>query len=301
MSTEGSCRAKEQDAKSGPAGRMPAWMHRRVECSPRLRRVEGLLDREGLNTVCAGAKCPNRGECYSAGTATFMILGDRCSRDCAFCAVPTGGMTEPDPGEPEALARAAAEMGLEHVVVTSVTRDDLPDGGAKQFARTILAVREALPPATIEVLVPDFGGREADVDVVLEQEPDVFNHNVETVARLHSRVRPQADYDRSLAVLRRAADAGLVTKSGFMVGLGEEWRELEELLRDLRRSGCSLVTAGQYLRPAERNVEVTRFYEPSEFESLERMALEMGFDGVASGPLVRSSYFAGALLKGAGS
>lgn len=300
MSTEGAGPDVSRSSTQMPAGRMPSWMRRPVECSPTLRRVEGLLEREGLNTVCVGAKCPNRGECYSAGTATFMILGDRCSRDCAFCAVPTGGMKEPDACEPEALARAAAEMGLKHVVVTSVTRDDLPDGGAGHFAETIRAVREALPAATVEVLVPDFAGRTEDVDVVLAGRPDVFNHNVETVPRLYPDVRPQADYDRTLAVLRRASDAGLTAKSGFMVGLGETWPEVQELLGDLRRAGCTLVTAGQYLQPAERNLAVARFWEPSEFERLQEVALEMGFSGVASGPLVRSSYFAHELLQNRG-
>ena len=276
---------------------MPRWMLRPVECGPGLRQVEGLLEREGLNTVCVGAKCPNRGECYSAGTATFMILGARCTRDCAFCAVPTGGVEPPEPGEPEAVARAAAGMGLKHVVVTSVTRDDLPDGGAEHFARTIRAVRARLPGATVEVLTPDFGGRRADVEVVLAEMPDVFNHNVETVGRLYATVRPQADYHRSLAVLRQAAEAGIPTKSGFMVGLGETTAEVLELMRDLRGAGCSLLTAGQYLRPNEGNAPVERYWEPGEFGQLEVKARGMGFEAVAAAPLVRSSYFAHGMLE----
>jgi lipoic acid synthetase len=276
---------------------MPRWMLRSVECGPELRQVEGLLEREGLNTVCVGAKCPNRGECYSAGTATFMILGARCTRDCAFCAVPTGGVEPPEPGEPEAVARAASGMGLKHVVVTSVTRDDLPDGGAEHFARTVRAVRARLPGATVEVLVPDFAGRAADVEVVLAARPDVFNHNVETVERLYETVSPQADYARSLAVLEQAAAAGMPAKSGFMVGLGETSLEVEELMRDLHGAGCSLLTVGQYLRPAERNVPVERYWEPSEFGQLEVKARALGFEAVAAAPLVRSSYFAHKLLE----
>jgi len=276
---------------------MPRWMLRSVECGPELRQVEGLLEREGLNTVCVGAKCPNRGECYSAGTATFMILGARCTRDCVFCAVPTGGVGPPEPGEPEAVARAASGMGLKHVVVTSVTRDDLPDGGAEHFARTVRAVRARLPGAMVEVLVPDFAGRAADVEVVLAARPDVFNHNVETVERLYETVSPQADYARSLAVLEQAAAAGMPAKSGFMVGLGETSLEVEELMRDLHGAGCSLLTVGQYLRPAERNVPVERYWEPSEFGQLEVKARALGFEAVAAAPLVRSSYFAHKLLE----
>jgi len=276
---------------------MPRWMLRPVECGPELRQVEGLLEREGLNTVCVGAKCPNRGECYSAGTATFMILGARCTRDCAFCAVPTGGVEPPEPGEAEAVARAAAGMGLKHVVVTSVTRDDLPDGGAEHFARTVRAVRVRLPGATVEVLVPDFGGRATDVEVVLSERPDVFNHNVETVERLYATIRPQADYARSLAVLEQAAAAGVPAKSGFMVGLGETSMEVEELMRDLHGAGCTLLTVGQYLRPSERNAPVERYLEPSEFGQIEVKARALGFEAVAAAPLVRSSYFAHALLE----
>jgi lipoic acid synthetase len=283
-------------AEPRPAERMPGWMHRAVECGPEFRKVEGLLDREGLNTVCVGARCPNRGECYSHGTATFMIMGDRCSRDCGFCAVPSGGLKPLDQGEPEAVARAAARLDLKHVVITSVTRDDIGDGGAGHFARTVRAVRAALPDAVVEVLVGDFQGRAEDIATVLAEEPEVFNHNLETVARLQEEVRPQADYGRSLEVIRQAAGAGLRAKSGFMVGLGETVSEVEDLLVDLRESGCRLLTIGQYLRPAERNLAVARYWEPREFERLEAKALALGFEGVAAGPLVRSSYFAHELL-----
>ncbi len=272
--------------------RMPGWMRRPVACGPELRRVEGILSGERLNTVCVGARCPNRGECYSAGTATFMIMGDRCTRGCRFCAVPSGGVQPLDHGEPERVARAAAAMDLRHVVVTSVTRDDLDDGGAGHFARTIACVREALPGATVEVLVPDFRGSLRSTMTVVEAGPDVFNHNMETVRGLHRTVRPQAGYDRSLEVLARASDAGVVTKSGFMVGLGETPEEVHELLADLLATGCRMVTAGQYLRPAADNLPVARYWEPAEFEELRSRALDMGFEAVASGPFVRSSYFA---------
>jgi lipoic acid synthetase len=284
------------DAEARSADRMPRWLLRPVRCGPSLQKVAGVLSEERLNTVCDGAKCPNRGECYSAGTATFMIMGDRCTRDCGFCAVTTGGTGPLDADEPRRVAKAAAAMGLKHVVVTSVTRDDLPDGGAGHFAATVEVVRDEVPGATVEVLVPDFAGRERDVGTVIEAGPDVFNHNVETVRRLYAEVRPQADYARSLEVLGRAAGAGLPTKSGFMVGLGENGREVRELLEDLRRAGCILLTVGQYLRPAKSNLPVSRYWEPAEFASLEEEALLMGFEAVASGPLVRSSYFAGEML-----
>ncbi|HEY5526571.1 MAG TPA: lipoyl synthase [Candidatus Anoxymicrobiaceae bacterium] len=275
---------------------MPRWLLRPVRCGPELAHVEGVLEEAQLNTVCVGAKCPNRGECYSAGTATFMIMGVRCTRGCGFCAVATGVCEPLDEGEPRRVAEAAIAMGLRHVVVTSVTRDDLPDGGAQHFASTVSAVRDALPGATVEVLVPDFGGRDGDIDTVIEAGPDVFNHNVETVGRLYREVRPQADYERSLTVLARSAGTGLATKSGFMVGLGETEDEVQGLLADLLGTGCRLMTAGQYLRPSKENLPVERYWEPAEFEALREKALSMGFEAVASGPLVRSSYFAHEML-----
>jgi lipoyl synthase len=281
------------------AERMPRWMHRPVRCGAELSKVEGVLASQRLSTVCVGAKCPNRGECFSAGTATFMIMGDVCTRDCAFCAVTSGPVEPLDGTEPERVAEAAARIGLKHVVVTSVTRDDLPDGGAGHFAATVSAVRKGLPAATVEVLVPDFGGRMRDVDRVAGVAPDVFNHNMETVRRLYGSVRPQAQYERSMEVLARAAAAGLVVKSGLMVGLGEEEDEVLDLLADLRGTGCTMVTVGQYLRPSERNAPVRRYWEPAEFEALEKEARAMGFDAVAAGPLVRSSYFAHEMLDAA--
>ncbi|MBU1672747.1 MAG: lipoyl synthase [Actinobacteria bacterium] len=275
--------------------RMPRWMLRPVRCGT--GPVEEVLFEEGLNTVCVGAKCPNRGECFASGTATFMILGARCTRSCGFCAVPNGGTRAPDPDEPHSVARAARRMGLGHVVVTSVTRDDLPDGGASHFASTVSAVRDELPGATVEVLVPDFGGSASAIEVVTGSAPDVFNHNVETVPGLYAKVRPQADYRRSLQVLARAAGAGLAAKSGFMVGLGETMSQVRGLLGDLREAGVSMVTVGQYLRPARENLPVTRYREPSEFEEIEGLARTLGFTAVAAAPLVRSSYGAGEMLK----
>ncbi len=270
--------------------RMPRWLKKRVRCGSKLRIIENALAGERLNTVCVGAKCPNRGECFSAGTATFMILGARCSRECVFCAVPTGKVETVDENEPRRVARAAAQMGLKHVVVTSPARDDLSDGGAGHFAATIAAAREEVPGAAVEVLVPDFQGRGCDIDTVIASAPDVFNHNMETVKWLYADVRPQADYDRSLRVLARAAGAGLVTKSGFMVGLGESFEDASRLLEDLLGVGCTHVTAGQYLQPTAGNLAVQRYWTPEEFELLAQEARMMGFEAVACGPFVRSSY-----------
>ncbi len=256
-------------------------------------KVRHLLASHHLHTVCKSANCPNAGECWEQGTATFMINGDLCSRSCTFCNVAAGRPSgPPDPGEPERVADAAATLALEHVVVTSVTRDDLPDGGAGQFAAVIRALRRRLPGSTIEVLIPDFRGDAAALDLVLRERPDVLNHNVETVPRLYREVRPQADFAQSLAVLRRAAEAGLVAKSGFMLGLGETVEEIEALLRDLRAAGVRLVTIGQYLRPTPRHHAIVRYAPPEEFERWRRLGLELGFAGVDSAPLVRSSYHA---------
>jgi lipoic acid synthetase len=262
--------------------------------------VSGLLDELGLSTVCRSAKCPNRGECYASGTATFMVLGTRCTRNCRFCAVDSARPTPVDPGEPARLAEAAERMGLRHVVVTMVTRDDLPDGGSGHIAATIAALRDRLPGVAVEVLVSDFGGDETAVDHVALALPDVFNHNVETVPRLYPTVRPQADYARSLRVLQRAKEVapGLPTKSGLMVGLGEEPDEVEAVLRDLRTSGVDLVTIGQYLRPSAAHIEVTEFVSPDVFARYAATARSLGFSGVASSPFVRSSYHAAELAGG---
>lgn len=277
-------------------------MLRPLAAPGRSAEVSRLLDELGLNTVCRSAKCPNRGECYASGTATFMVLGTECTRNCRFCAVEPARPAPPDAGEPRHVAEAAARMGLRHVVVTMVTRDDLPDGGAAHVVATIAALRELVPGSTVEVLVSDFGGDEAATDAVAGARPDVFNHNVETVPRLYPTVRPQADYERSLHVLARAKAAapGLPTKSGLMVGLGETPKEVEDVLRDLRGASVDLVTIGQYLRPSAKHLEITEFVAPEVFERYAAAARALGFGGVASAPFVRSSYHAGELAAGIG-
>jgi lipoic acid synthetase len=277
---------------------MPGWMRRPLAAPGRSAEVSGLLDELGLNTVCRSAKCPNRGECYASGTATFMVLGTECTRNCRFCAVETARPEPMDAGEPARLAEAAVRMGLRHVVVTMVTRDDLPDGGAGHVAATIEALRRRLPRVRVEVLVSDFGGDEAAIDTVARALPDVFNHNVETVPRLYPTVRPQADYARSLRVLQRAKETAPATptKSGLMVGLGEKPDEVEAVLRDLRASGVDIVTIGQYLRPSSAHIEVTEFVAPEVFERYAAAARATGFSGVASAPFVRSSYHAAELV-----
>ncbi len=277
---------------AGGAGRLPRWLLQPVRAGGALRRTEELLSEHGLHTVCRSARCPNRMECFSRGTATFMILGDVCTRDCAFCAVEKGVPAPPDPGEPRRLAEAARRMGLGYVVVTSVTRDDLEDGGSGLFALTVREVREALPGAGVELLVPDFAGRRGCLERVLEAGPDVLNHNLETVRRLYGRVRPGAGYERSLELLERAsgADPRPVVKSGVMVGLGESRQELRETFADLAAAGCDILTIGQYLRPRTGRLEVERFYTPQEFDELRLEAEEAGIGVVVSAPLVRSSY-----------
>jgi len=253
-----------------------------------------LLEGCRVRTVCQEALCPNVGECFSAGTATFMILGDVCTRNCRFCAVRHGVPAAPDPEEPANVAEAAARLGLNYVVVTCVTRDDLPDGGAGQFVRTIHALRERLPEAQVEVLTSDFGGARGPLESVLASGPTVFNHNVETVRRLQAEVRPDADYERSLKVLRRAAawTPQVVVKSGLMVGVGETADEVEETLADLADAGCSIVTIGQYLRPSPAHLPVARYVPPEEFDEYRRRGLGHGITEVVSGPFVRSSYHA---------
>ena len=254
-----------------------------------------------LNTVCAEARCPNLSECWSRYTATFMILGDRCTRNCRFCAISTARPEPPDEEEPEHLAEAAARLGLRHVVITSVCRDDLEDEGAAHFAECILAVRRRLPEATVEVLVPDFHARRECIETVMAASPNVFNHNVEVVESQQRRMRPQAEYRRSLETLRWAKElrpAGR-TKSGIMVGLGETRDELAQTFRDLRSVGCDMLTIGQYLKPArdDGHAAVERYYKPEEFDELAELARKLGFAAVASGPFVRSSYFAETLYR----
>ncbi len=267
----------------------------------RAAAVEALLGEMRLNTVCRSAKCPNRGECYASGTATFLIAGNTCTRGCRFCAVETRTPEPLDPDEPLRVAEAASRMRLDHVVITMVTRDDVEDGAVAHLAATVEAVRAELPDATVEVLTSDFGGRMASVDVVAATRPDVFNHNLETVRRLYREVRPGADYERSLEVLQRAASFGIAAKSGLMLGLGETLEEVEEGMRDLRAAGVSMLTLGQYLRPSPSHLPVSEFVAPEVFDGLERTARRAGFAAVVSAPHVRSSYHARELVEGGAS
>lgn len=280
--------------------RLPSYCVRGVPRSAEAAELARMLRRLRLHTVCEEARCPNRAECWERRAVTFMLLGDVCTRGCRFCAVATGRPPAgPDPEEPEGVARAAARLGLRHVVLTSVNRDDLPDGGAGQFAATVRAVRAARPEATVEVLTPDFRGDRAAVRRVCEAAPDVYNHNVETVPRLYPRVRPGARFERSLSVLAEARRQrpGAVVKSGLMVGLGETREELLEVLRRLRGAGVDAVTVGQYLRPTRRHLPVERYVEPEEFDDLAAEARRMGFASAACGPLVRSSFNAEESLR----
>ncbi len=279
--------------------RLPSWLRNVKVTAVSAHPTRRVLRQHRLHSVCEEARCPNRGECFSRNTATFLILGDRCTRNCRFCAVSASPLAPPDPGEPLELAEAVRELGLRFVVITSVTRDDLPDGGATHFAATIREVRRLTPGTRVEVLVPDFQGQLAAVDTVMDAAPDVFNHNIETVPRLYPEVRPQADYRRSLAVLQRAGRwrPAIPVKSGLMVGLGEELAEIRTVMQDLLASGCRILTIGQYLQPTRHNLAVHRFVHPDEFREYERMGVELGFDAVFAGPLVRSSYSAELLFR----
>jgi len=259
--------------------------------------MHGLLDGLKLHTICQSALCPNIGRCFTSGTATFLILGDVCTRRCTFCAVKKGHPTPVDEAEPQHLLEAVAKLGLSYVVITSVTRDDLPDGGAYQFARTVTLLRENVADIMVEVLVPDFLGSEEAIRTVIESGPQVINHNVETVPRLYSEVRPGADYTRSLELLYtvKKLKPAMVTKSGLMLGLGEGREEVIEVMSDIREANCDLLTIGQYLQPSARHHPVVRFIPPEEFSEYEITGREMGFAGVASSPLVRSSYRAAEL------
>jgi len=278
--------------------RLPGWLRRPIPLGARASRVADTLAELDLATVCSGAQCPNRAECFACGTATFMILGEVCTRTCGFCAVSHDSPGAVDPAEADAVARAAERLALKHVVVTCVTRDDLPDGGAGHFAATIAAVRDRCPKAVIEVLTSDFQGDRDAIATVISAGPDIFNHNIETVPSLYPRVRPQADYQRSLDVLSAACgfavDRGgtLYTKSGLMLGLGETPDEVRAVMRDLRAVGCDILTMGQYLAPSAEHLPVERFVEPAEFDALADDARELGFAAVSAGPFVRSSYLA---------
>lgn len=281
-----------------PRRRLPPWLKRPMPTEEMLT-TRKLLTGLKLTTVCVEARCPNLTECWSRGTATFMVLGEHCTRRCGFCAVGTAKPQPVEADEPERLAEAAAQLGLRHVVITSVARDDLDDEGATHFANCIAAVRRKLPHATVEVLVPDFHGKPELIQLVVGAAPEVYNHNIETVARLQKKARPAARYERSLGVLQtvKRLNPRVATKSGIMVGLGETWDEIETTLRDLKAHDCDLLTIGQYLRPGdEKYLEVQKFYTPEEFEKLAAFAEGLGFGAVASGPFVRSSYFAETLF-----
>ena len=280
---------------AGPLPRKPAWIRVKAPTGGAVARLKSLLREQRLHTVCEEASCPNLGECFSRGTATFMIMGDLCTRRCPFCDVAHGRPLPLDADEPAHLAETVARMGLRYVVITSVDRDDLRDGGASHFAACIEQLRASCPQTRIEILVPDFRGRmEAALEHLSASPPDVFNHNLETVPRLYRKARPGADYAWSLNLIRafRAAHPSVPTKSGLMLGLGEERNEVIETFRDLRAHGCDMLTIGQYLQPSRHHLPVERYWEPAAFESLGRVALGMGFTNVASGPLVRSSYHA---------
>lgn len=280
--------------------RLPRWLKRKVPKGNANHFTARLIGQLGLETVCDHARCPNRMECYARKTATFMILGNVCTRRCGFCAVAKGKTRRPDPAEPSRVAEAARQMGLRHVVVTMVTRDDLADGGARHVVQTIEAIRRTCPEATVEVLTSDFAGNADALALVIDARPDVFNHNVETVPRLYRRVRgPRADYRWTLEFLRRIGkqDPQIQTKSGLMLGLGESCQEVLDTLADLLDAGCRLLTLGQYLRPSLKQMPVARFLPPGEFDELGDMARRMGFVQVAAGPFVRSSYHAGEMVE----
>ena len=270
----------------------PRWLRKQLPTGPVYENVRKMLNDDLLHTVCQEARCPNQWECFSNRTAAFLILGDRCTRNCRFCAVKHGTGTKPDLEEPKRVANAAKWLNLDYVVVTSVTRDDILDGGASIFAITISEIRKEIPGASVEVLIPDFKGDEMALRIVLDAVPDVLNHNVETIPRLYGMVRPGADYKRSLNLLTRvkAAKPSIPTKSGIMLGFGETPHEVKQTLKEIYHTGCSMLTMGQYLQPSTEHIEVDRFVTPEEFENWRETALEIGFTEVFSGPFVRSSY-----------
>jgi lipoic acid synthetase len=281
-----------QEVEEKPRQLRPEWLKVRMPGGEGFARLKNLIDRHKLHTVCEEARCPNTSECWNAGTATFMILGDICTRSCGFCAVKTGRPVGLDLEEPYRVAEAIRVMGVRYAVITSVNRDELPDGGAAVFAETIRQARTVNPGVRVEVLIPDFRGVWWALDIVIEAKPDILNHNTETVPSLYPTVRPQGKYLRSLELLRRAKDAGMVTKSGLMLGLGETVEEVLEVMKDLVDHGCDILTLGQYLQPTREHLPVARYVHPDEFRMLKVKGTEMGFKHVESGPLVRSSYHA---------
>ncbi|MFN2363580.1 MAG: lipoyl synthase [Halarsenatibacteraceae bacterium] len=273
--------------------RLPEWLRGKDPLQRGMVDTKKMLDGLELNTVCQNARCPNIGECYAKKTATFMILGKNCTRNCKFCAV-QGNKPEPvDPDEPARIAKAVNKLGLRHAVITSVTRDDLKDGGSEQFVKVINAIRDINPKVTIEILTPDFNNSEKALNKIIAAKPEIFNHNIETVPSLYDLVRPEADYQQSLDVLKTVADSGdIIIKSGLMLGLGETEDELFKVWRDLLKSGCEILTMGQYLQPGHDNIQVKEYIRPEKFDELKEKALKVGFKTVASGPHVRSSYLA---------
>ena len=281
--------------------RLPEWLRRNVLINDKSRKVHSIIQEFSLNTVCQSARCPNRDECFSSGTATFMILGNTCTRGCTFCSVPKGKPVNlPDINEPKNVAQAAKLMGLKHVVITSVNRDDLPDQGSKHFVEVIRELKNSISDVMVEVLTPDFQGSRECIKNVVDAKPDVYNHNLETVPRLYKTVRPGAIYERSLELIKfvKESDEKIITKSGIMLGLGEELEEVKDVMQDLLNHKCDYLTLGQYMQPTRNSLSVYRYVTPWEFNELKEIGLKMGFKKVFSGPLVRSSYHAGELHNG---
>ena len=273
-------------------GKRPDWLKVRLPIGKNYRDVLELMRKSKLNTVCEEAKCPNLGECWNNRTATFMILGDTCTRSCGFCNIKVGLPNELDLEEPKRVAESVEELNLRHVVITSVNRDELKDGGASIFSETVRLIRQKMPETTIEILIPDFKGEESAFEIIMQNPPDILNHNLETVNRLYHAVRPQAKYDRSLELISWFKQKGLRTKSGIMVGIGEKNEEVFELMKDLKNSGCDIMTIGQYLQPTKNHLPVDRYVTLDEFKLFKDFGLELGFLAVESAPLVRSSYHA---------
>lgn len=272
--------------------RKPDWLKIKLPKGENYLKVKGILEEKGLHTICTSGKCPNLAECWAAGTATFMILGDICTRSCKFCATATGKPLPVDKDEPSRIASSVKEMNLKHVVITSVDRDDLPDGGASAWAETIRTLREQCPGVPIETLIPDFRGKSNDLNTVIQEHPEIISHNLETIRRLTPEVRSASDYDRSLQVLKQIAGSGITAKSGIMLGLGETEQEVFEAMDDLRNAGCSILTIGQYLQPTRNHLPVAEYISPARFDAYRIAGLEKGFTHVESKPLVRSSYHA---------
>ena len=270
----------------------PNWLKIKLESGGEYPKIKKIVEDNHLHTICSSGKCPNIGKCWNMGTATFMILGDICTRSCKFCATKTGKPLPPDANEPEKVAESIRMMQLKHCVITSVDRDDLPDKGASFWAKTIYTIREKNPHTLIEVLVPDFDNIDIHLRTVFDAKPDIFGHNIETVKRLTPQVRSRAKYDNSLSVLQKSYSAGLITKSGIMVGLGETEAEVGEVLNDIKATGCQMITIGQYLQPTKNNLPVSAYITPEQFEKYRTLGLALGFDSVESAPLVRSSFMA---------